>query len=168
MLYIPITWWHISFRPSLLRISVLLLLSSHAWRSTSEGVAANYRCAVRLMLMLRWASAIAVDFSKFRFVGGTCCRGLIRLCSWSDYKYYTQNGSIKLILQYSRTPLIRPPSESHWCGRIRGMVAREGFILFCTPPMKMIHLRHLRNKCVYCINAWQITTQCNETSFNLS
>ena len=28
---------------------------------------------------------------------------------------------------YSRTPLIRPPSESHWFGRIRGMVAREGF-----------------------------------------
>ena len=24
--------------------------------------------------------------------------------------------------------LIRPPSESHWCGRIRGMVAREGFV----------------------------------------
>ena len=31
------------------------------------------------------------------------------------------------IKAYSRTPLIRPPSESHWCGRIRGMVAREGF-----------------------------------------
>ena len=31
-------------------------------------------------------------------------------------------------LRYSRTPLIRPPSESQWCGRIRGMVAREGFI----------------------------------------
>ena len=30
--------------------------------------------------------------------------------------------------RYSRTPLIRPPSESHWCGRIRGMVAREGFV----------------------------------------
>ena len=29
--------------------------------------------------------------------------------------------------KYSRTPRIRPPSESHWCGRIRGMVAREGF-----------------------------------------
>ena len=29
---------------------------------------------------------------------------------------------------YSRTHLIRPPSESHWCGRIRGMVAREGFV----------------------------------------
>ena len=29
---------------------------------------------------------------------------------------------------YSRIPLIRPPSESHWCGRIRGMVAREGFV----------------------------------------
>ena len=28
----------------------------------------------------------------------------------------------------SRTPLIRPPSESHWGGRIRGMVAREGFV----------------------------------------
>ena len=32
------------------------------------------------------------------------------------------------ILRYSRTPLIRPPSESHWCGRIRGMVTREGFV----------------------------------------
>ena len=32
------------------------------------------------------------------------------------------------INEYSRTPLIRPPSESHWCGRIRGMVAREGFV----------------------------------------
>ena len=30
-------------------------------------------------------------------------------------------------VEYSRTPLIRPPSESHWCGRIGGMVAREGF-----------------------------------------
>ena len=30
--------------------------------------------------------------------------------------------------KYSRTPLIRPPSESHWRGRIRGMVAREGFV----------------------------------------
>ena len=39
--------------------------------------------------------------------------------------------SIPFILgnwMYSRTPLIRPPSESHWCGRIRGMVAREGFV----------------------------------------
>ena len=32
------------------------------------------------------------------------------------------------IIKYSRTPLIRPPSESHWCGHIRGMVAREGFV----------------------------------------
>ena len=30
-------------------------------------------------------------------------------------------------INYSRTPRIRPPSESHWCGRMRGMVAREGF-----------------------------------------
>ena len=36
--------------------------------------------------------------------------------------------SLKSQNSYSRTPLIRPPSESHWCGRIRGMVAREGFV----------------------------------------
>ena len=33
-----------------------------------------------------------------------------------------------IIMAYNRTPLIRPPSESHWCGRIRRMVAREGFV----------------------------------------
>ena len=32
--------------------------------------------------------------------------------SWSKHKRMVQT-------QYSRTPLIRPPSESHWCGRIR-------------------------------------------------
>ena len=36
--------------------------------------------------------------------------------------------TVDWISYYSRTPLIRPPSESHWCGRIRGMVAREGFV----------------------------------------
>ena len=47
---------------------------------------------------------------------------------------YSQLSSFRLVIhrkrhcQYSRTPLIRPPSESHWCGRIRGMVAREGFV----------------------------------------
>ena len=40
----------------------------------------------------------------------------------------TGNLVNKCWVVYSRTPLIRPPSESHWCGRIRGMVAREGFI----------------------------------------
>ena len=38
---------------------------------------------------------------------------------------WVQSSTIK---QYSRTPLIRPPSESDWCGRIRGMVAGEGFV----------------------------------------
>ena len=38
------------------------------------------------------------------------------------------NKIINRALYYSRTPLIRPPSESHWCGRIRGMVAHEGFV----------------------------------------
>ena len=35
---------------------------------------------------------------------------------------------ITSVYLHSRTPLIRPPSESHWCGRIKGMVAREGFV----------------------------------------
>ena len=46
----------------------------------------------------------------------------------SGKKRTNVNYFIKLIGNYSRTPLIRPPSESHWCGRIRGMVAREGFV----------------------------------------
>ena len=41
---------------------------------------------------------------------------------------------------YSRTPLIRPPSESHWCGRIRGMVAREGFVY----EQKPLQVRHTK------------------------
>ena len=41
---------------------------------------------------------------------------------------------------YSRTPLIRPPAESHWCGRIRGMVSRD---IFCIAPLKIIHLKWL-------------------------
>ena len=41
--------------------------------------------------------------------------------------FYVLHG-VDLISSYSRTPLIRPPAESHWCGRIRGMVAREGFV----------------------------------------
>ena len=42
--------------------------------------------------------------------------------SWSNLSYCLA------VFHYSRTRLIRPPSESHWCGRIRGMVAREGFV----------------------------------------
>ena len=45
----------------------------------------------------------------------------------SAYNYFIHIVTA-LNLYYSRTPLIRPPSESHWCGRIRGMVAREGFV----------------------------------------
>ena len=51
-----------------------------------------------------------------------------------QFKEKTNASSIEthrldlMTLYYSRTPLIRPPSESHWCGRIRGMVAREGFV----------------------------------------
>ena len=41
---------------------------------------------------------------------------------------YLKYDDTEMNANYSRTPLIRPPSESHWCGRIRGMVAREGFV----------------------------------------
>ena len=43
-------------------------------------------------------------------------------------KLHAINVLSSIVIRYSRTPLIRPPSESHWCGRIRGMVAREGFV----------------------------------------
>ena len=48
----------------------------------------------------------------------------------ANFCYKVHDQVAKQILWYSRTPLIRPPSESHCCGRIRGMVAREGFIYF--------------------------------------
>ena len=47
---------------------------------------------------------------------------------WGPMRRIVQSNLISIFKWvYSRTPLIRPPSESHWCGRIRGMVAREGF-----------------------------------------
>ena len=75
------------------------------------------------------------------------CYVIFRNCL--QLKFAGKHSSTKCM--YSRTPLIRPPSESHWCGHIRGMVACEGFIYL--GPMKIIHLRHIRNICVYCINA---------------
>ena len=41
--------------------------------------------------------------------------------------------------QYSRTPLLRPPSKSDWSGRKTGMVVHEGFDYFIT-----CGLRHMR------------------------
>ena len=43
-------------------------------------------------------------------------------------KEENEQKDLGIIVSKSRTPLIRPPSESHRCGRIRGMVAREGFV----------------------------------------
>ena len=45
------------------------------------------------------------------------------------------------VWRYSRTPLIRPPSESHWCGRIRGMVAREGFVYIVQTKSTVRHTK---------------------------
>ena len=47
--------------------------------------------------------------------------------SLSNVFLLSPNFNLQKLLLYSRTPLIRPPPESHWCGRIRGMVAHEGF-----------------------------------------
>ena len=47
---------------------------------------------------------------------------------WFSMKETEVMWETERILIYSRTPLIGTPSESHWCGRIRGMVAREGFV----------------------------------------
>ena len=47
---------------------------------------------------------------------------------FNETTYIRLYSCLFAIWMYSRTPLIRPPSESHWCGRIRGMVAREGFV----------------------------------------
>ena len=57
---------------------------------------------------------------------------LIILCNIAHVLVYIQRllfilFLVGIMLWYSITPLIRPPSESHWCGRIRGMVAHEGF-----------------------------------------
>ena len=49
---------------------------------------------------------------------------------------------------YSRIPLIRPPSESHWCGRIRGMVAREGFTYFALPSVRHTKYGRMRGMVV--------------------
>ena len=73
------------------------------------------------------------------------------------------------INQYSRTPLIRPPSESHWCGRIRGMVAREGFV-YEQKPLSVTRnvvvwegwslVRVVVRQGFYCIGYYTITGRC--------
>ena len=57
--------------------------------------------------------------------------------------------SCKTFLQYSRTPLLRPPSESHWCGRKRGVVVHEGLDYFITCALRnttmhrsIVHTEH--------------------------
>ena len=53
--------------------------------------------------------------------------GSVRPSDIEAYGHTSTPHTSTTITQYSRIPLIRPPSKSHWCGRIRGMVAREGF-----------------------------------------
>ena len=37
---------------------------------------------------------------------------------------------------YSRTPILRPPSESHWCGRKRGVVVHDWLDYFTTCALR--------------------------------
>ena len=61
-----------------------------------------------------WFHRTTLQFQTLRWFHRSSRPSHLVRCSW--------------LWEYSRTPLIRPPSESHWCGRIRGMVAREGFV----------------------------------------
>ena len=70
---------------------------------------------------------ISHDDALLGFLKTTCHR-LFSVQVFSDEITYPVGESFTIFCMYSRTPLIRPPSESHWCGRIRGMVAREGFV----------------------------------------
>ena len=58
------------------------------------------------------------------------------------------------IVPYSRTPLIRPPSESHWCGHIRGMVVREGFGIFSGAHLLGLHTA-MHNSSVHTENGFR-------------
>ena len=53
-------------------------------------------------------------------------QGIIHVSTLPEKDRFGPRNS--LFWWYSRTPLIRLPSESHWCGRIRGMVAHGGFV----------------------------------------
>ena len=69
-----------------------------------------------------------LEFKKIYNI--TCNEKGRRICWWKMLFYGCDREEKEetRIWMYSGTPLIRPPSESHWCGRIRGMVAREGFV----------------------------------------
>ena len=76
---------------ALLRMLLLRLLPSHAMSqrdaNTLEGVTANYRCAIRLVLPLIFAC---------RLGGKETCRAvLFRLRSWLHYKSYTHMETLK-------------------------------------------------------------------------
>ena len=85
-----------------------------------------FNCIKHILKLIYLISLIIKHFNSIIFIiviNLIMCECFTLYCAseWpqmSDISYY----------YYSRTPLIRPPSESHWCGRIGGMVAREGFV----------------------------------------
>ena len=76
------------------------------------------------------SSHVVVYFILLSVVSKFCSglRGIFSSHTGQHEKLVPVSPVQSILCTYSRTPLIRPPSESHWCGRIRGMVAREGFV----------------------------------------
>ena len=75
-----------------------------------------------------WCSCFGYHFSIFILI--LCKTVVIRNAGWHCTVDYC----------YSRNPLLRPPSESHWCGRKTGVVVKEGLDYFITCA--------LRNTCI--------------------
>ena len=96
---------------------------------SSKGVAGGATVAVDTLRVIRRIPSDAVCESVlYGMVGGAVTD--VALILDNNTSVYLRKSFICIFkkCRYSRTPLIRPPSESHWCGRIRGMVAREGFV----------------------------------------
>ena len=67
------------------------------------------------------------EYRLGRGVGADGCNITIKL-----YLHTVKSGTaapFTFFVQYSRTPLLRPPSKSHWGGRKSGVVVHEGFDL---------------------------------------
>ena len=74
---------------------------------------------------------------------------------------------------YTGEPLLRPPSESHWCGciRLRGMVVRErlDYYITCALRNTRIHIQQcitvsFTRKMAFDVYRWSLQTAGNATT----
>ena len=75
---------------------------------------------MKIIIKVAWAKAGIDGFKWSREINKL--KVFVLFCAWCVIAtwWICCNKLCKLYLYfYSRTPLIRPPSESHWCGRIR-------------------------------------------------